>query len=218
MDAGAVLAVVAHPDDESFGLGAVLDAVVRAGGQVTVLCFTHGEASTLHGAAGDLGRLRPAELAAAAELLGVQRTVLLDYPDGQLSGVDLAELARHVLAVAREIGADTLLAFDSNGVTGHPDHVRATEAAVRAATELDLPVWGWTVPSSVATRLNAELGTAFTGRPADQIDRVLTADRPRQWKAIAAHASQSNDNPVLRRRLELLGDTEHLRLLSGTRR
>ena len=28
---------------------------------------------------------------------------------------------------------DTLLAFDSNGVTGHPDHVRATEAAVRAA-------------------------------------------------------------------------------------
>lgn len=35
-----------------------------------------------------------------------------------------------------------LMAFDSNGVTGHPDHVRATQAAVGATEELDLPVWG----------------------------------------------------------------------------
>lgn len=214
MDVGAVLAVVAHPDDESFGLGAVLDAVVRAGGQVTVLCFTHGEASTLHGAAGDLSLIRPAELAAAADLLGVQRTVLLDYPDGALAGVDLAELTAHVRELAVQEHVDTLLAFDTDGVTGHADHVRATEAAVRAAAELDLPVWGWTVPSSVATTLNAELGTAFAGRTADQIDEVLPADRPRQWAAIAAHVSQSSDNPVLRRRLELLGDHEHLRRLS----
>lgn len=214
MNAGALLAVVAHPDDESFGLGAVLDAVVRAGGQVTVLCFTHGEASTLHGAAGDLGVIRPAELAAAADLLGVQRTVLLDYPDGALADVDLAELTAHVREVAEQEQVDTLLAFDTSGVTGHADHVRATEAAVRAAAELDLPVWGWTVPSSVATTLNAELGTAFTGHASDQIDEVLPADRPRQWAAIAAHVSQSSDNPVLVRRLELLGDHEHLRLLT----
>lgn len=214
MNAGAVLAVVAHPDDESFGLGAVLDAVVRAGGQVTVLCFTHGEASTLHGAAGDLDVIRPAELAAAAELLGVQRTVLLDYPDGALADVDLVELTAHVRELAEQEQVDTLLAFDTNGVTGHADHVRATEAAVRAAAELDLPVWGWTVPSSVATTLNAELGTAFTGSTAEQVDEVLPADRPRQWAAIAAHVSQSSDNPVLRRRLELLGDREHLRLLT----
>ncbi|HLI74718.1 MAG TPA: PIG-L family deacetylase, partial [Acidimicrobiales bacterium] len=44
---GPALAVVAHPDDESFGLGAVLAALVRSGGDVRVLSFTHGEASTL---------------------------------------------------------------------------------------------------------------------------------------------------------------------------
>jgi hypothetical protein len=47
-----VLAVVAHPDDESFGLGAVLAAVVGEGAEVGVLCLTHGEASTLTGSTG----------------------------------------------------------------------------------------------------------------------------------------------------------------------
>lgn len=51
------LVVIAHPDDESFGLGAVLHALVTAGTPVDVLCFTHGEASTL-GAATDLGKMR----------------------------------------------------------------------------------------------------------------------------------------------------------------
>src|SRR5664280_3759531 len=76
----AVLAVVAHPDDESFGLGAVLAAFAAGGARVAVLCFTHGEASTLHGVAGDLHRLRAHELAAAAHVLGVATTVLRSYP------------------------------------------------------------------------------------------------------------------------------------------
>ncbi|MGB8501155.1 PIG-L deacetylase family protein, partial [Mycobacterium sp.] len=42
----SVLAVVTHPDDESFGLGAILDAFNRAGTRTSVLCLTHGEAST----------------------------------------------------------------------------------------------------------------------------------------------------------------------------
>lgn len=53
------------------------------------------------------------------------------------------------------------------------------------------------------------------GRPAAEIDEVLVVDRDRQWQAIAAHASQSGDNPVLRQRLRLLGDKEYLRMLRG---
>src|SRR5665811_2572537 len=44
----SVLAVVAHPDDESFGLGAILDAFTRTGARVEVLCLTHGEACLLY--------------------------------------------------------------------------------------------------------------------------------------------------------------------------
>ena len=47
-----VLAVVAHPDDESFGLGAVLSALVIGDVRASVICFTHGEASALHGTRG----------------------------------------------------------------------------------------------------------------------------------------------------------------------
>src|ERR1019366_1874199 len=91
----SVLAVVAHPDDESFGLGALLDAFTRVRAGVEVLCRTHGEASTLHGAPGDLASLRGAELAAAAEVLGVTRAMLKDHPDGDLEpAVKLFRLVR----------------------------------------------------------------------------------------------------------------------------
>jgi LmbE family N-acetylglucosaminyl deacetylase len=105
------------------------------------------------------------------------------------------------------------VAFDLGGITGHPDHVRATEAALAAAADLDLPVIGWAVPHAVANALNTELGTAFVGRGEHEIDCTVQVDRSRQWAAIAAHRSQSADNPVLRRRLQLLGDTEHVRML-----
>lgn len=206
------LVVVAHPDDESFGLGGVLDLLARGGTEVSVLCFTHGEASTLHGRAGDLFRLREAELAAAAAVLGVRRTRLLSYPDGALAGVAPRELVTHVRTAMADGRPSHLVVFDEGGVTGHPDHARATEAAVRAAE--GLPVLAWTVPDAVADALNTEFATAFLGRPAAEIDWTLTVDRTRQWRAIAAHASQSADNPVLRRRLALLGDSEHVVLLN----
>ena len=60
---GSALAVYAHPDDDTFGLGAVLGALVDAGTAVGGLCFTRGEASTLGGRPDDLGAVRAAELA-----------------------------------------------------------------------------------------------------------------------------------------------------------
>jgi LmbE family N-acetylglucosaminyl deacetylase len=47
-------------------------------------------------------------------------------------------------------------------------------------------------------------------RPASDVDIVLSVDRHRHLAAIHCHASQSVDNPVLWRRLELQGDAEWL--------
>jgi LmbE family N-acetylglucosaminyl deacetylase len=198
-------------------MGAVISAFVDAGTRVAVLSFTHGEASTLHGVAGDLGRVRAIEFSAAGRLLRVSRTELLDYPDGDLSAQRIDLLATHVRAGVAAADADTLLVFDLGGITGHPDHVRATQAALAAAESLDLDVLAWALPAAVANRLNTEFGTAFVGLADEEIDHVLRVDRSRQRVAIAQHASQSTSNPVLWRRLELLGDTEALRWLRHVR-
>ena len=111
----SVLAVVAHPDDESFGLGAMVDVFARSRSGVEVLCLTHGEASTLHGAPGDPASLRDAEPTSAADVLGVTRALLKDYSDGNLSDLPGAVLAADVVAAAESCGADGLLVFDTAG-------------------------------------------------------------------------------------------------------
>lgn len=209
----SVLVVCAHPDDESFGLGAVLDALARRATSLAVLCFTHGEASTLHGVDGDLGTIRAAELAAASEHLGVGHIELLDYPDGALALQPRGELVDHILRAGRDVDADGLLVFDDGGITGHPDHLAATDAAVAAADTLDLPVLAWAIPAHVATALNDEFGTTFVGRDRADCDIVLEVDRAAQLRAIECHASQSRTNPVMRRRLDLQQQAEWLRLL-----
>lgn len=208
-----VLVVVAHPDDESFGLGAVVDVFTSGGSQVSVLCLTEGESSTL-GAGINLSAMRREELAAASRALGVADAVLRHHPDGELSSV-----CRHVLAgeVIDEVGAtraDGILVFDDTGVTGHPDHVAATAAAVQAADVLDLPVLAWTLPAEVAAQLNEELGvTAFTGCEPAAVDLTVEVDRAHQVTASRAHHTQAVPSSPLWRRLELLGDHEHLRWL-----
>jgi LmbE family N-acetylglucosaminyl deacetylase len=212
-----VLAVVAHPDDESFGLGALLSAFATSGTAVSVLCFTHGEASTLHGVAGDLQNIRAAELAAAATLLGLQKVDLRDHPDGALTDVPLETLAADAVTVARAQAAEGLVVFDTTGITGHPDHRWATRAALAAGALLDLPVLAWTLPEQVTEQLNTELGTAFLGQPAARIDQTVTIDRSRQLQAVRAHPSQAVPGAPLWRRLELLGNQEHLRVLQPLR-
>ena len=210
---GRVLVVVAHPDDETFGLGAIAGQFADAGGSVHVLCFTHGEASTLNHNDAELHQERAAELRRAADELGLAGVTLLSYPDGQLAEAPPGELSAHVTRLADSLGADGLLAFDETGVTGHPDHQAATRAAQRAATAAGLPVLAWVLPEPVAGQLRAETGAPFAGQPADQIDLCVRVDRTRQRRAALLHASQISPTAVLWRRLQLQGECEHLRWL-----
>jgi len=212
------LVVVAHPDDESFGLGAVIDALVRAGSAVHVLCLTHGEASTL-GASIDLGVIRQRELEQAGAALGISRATLLDFPDGGLADLE-PQVADAVRAEVSRVEPTGLLTFDPDGITGHLDHQTATAAAIQVAAEAGLPVLGWGLPQAVADQLNDEMGGPggpFRGHPDDDLDIALRCDRESQYVAIRAHASQAVPGSPLWRRLELLGSTEWLRWLSEVR-
>lgn len=213
--ARSVLAVCAHPDDESFGLGATLATFAAAGSSTAVLCFSHGESSTLGANTTELGQVRAAELADAASELGVDHVELFDYPDGALDRESVDQLAKNVCQVADRVRPDLLLVFDEGGITGHLDHGRATEAALTFARGTRLPVLAWAIAEPVATTLNEEFGTTFVGRRGEDLDLEVQVDRGRQRKAIICHASQVTDNPVLLRRLELQADREVFRWLLG---
>jgi len=205
-----VVVACAHPDDESFGLGAIITTLVDNGTRVRMVCFTHGEGSTL-GAGDHLAARRDDELACAADILGVEQVHVHAYPDGTLSQIPVDRLAHDIVTAGPD--ADALLTFDHGGITGHPDHEQATGAAVIAGGRLAVPVLGWALPEQVAATLRSEFGAPFVGRHGDQLDVELAVDRTRQYAAMACHGSQLTDNPVPHRRIELQGPTEHLRVL-----
>jgi len=212
--AKSVLVVCAHPDDESFGLGGILSALVKQGADATVLCFTRGEASTLHTTEEDLATVRAQEFAQAADVLGVLRSEMLDYPDGRLTEQPLPELTAHVRQIVEEMDTDLILVFDEGGITGHRDHVQATKAAVTAGTSSGVPVLAWAMLDEIANELNNEFDAGFVGRSEGELAFSVPVDRTLQLEAIRCHMSQSGSNPVLRRRLELTGDVEYLRWLT----
>ncbi len=209
----SVLVVVAHPDDESFGLGAVIDGMASAGSAVHVLCFTRGEASTVNESDADLSAARADELRQASAELGVATVTLLEYPDGGLAAARSSELEEHVTMLAARHRAEGLLVFDDTGVTRHSDHQAATAAAVGAARRAELPVLAWTLPTAIAVRLAEETGAPFAGRPASEVDICLRVSRDRQHRAALLHASQISPAAVFWRRLQLQGECEHLRWL-----
>jgi N-acetylglucosamine malate deacetylase 2 len=209
----AALAVIAHPDDESFGLGAVISALAAAGTAVHILCYTHGEASTLNETHADLHRARQEELRRAAAELDAVGVTLLGYPDGGLAGLPAGELAAHAAAAAGRHQVSGLLVFDDTGITGHPDHKAATAAAVLAGRQAGLPVLAWALTEAVAGRLAAETGQAFAGEAPGLMDLCVRVSRDRQRRAARLHASQVSPGAVLWRRLQLQGDCEYLRWL-----
>ena len=103
--------------------------------------------------------------------------------------------------------------FDEGGITGHPDHIHATAAAMAVADDLELPVLAWTLDRHVADTLNTEFDAHFVGRTDSEIHVRLPVDRRRQHAAMRCHDSQFTGNPIPERRIALTGNTEPLRFL-----
>ena len=213
----SVLAVIAHPDEASFALGAILDAFILAGARVEVLCLTHGQAWTLHGAPGDLAALRGAELASAADVLGPARAKMQDLPDGALGQVSPARLVDEVVAGAGSCSADVLLVFDAAEAAGHRDHVTATSAALLAAERLDVPVLGWALSKTAAAQLSQQPGGGFIGQRGRDTDIRVSLERARQRLASRDHSGQTLPGSAGQSQLELFVDRQSVRWLRPPR-
>ena len=138
-----LLCVLAHPDDESLGLGGILAKYTAEGIEAYLVTATRGEQGWF-GQPKDnpgpeaLGRIREQELREASKVLGLREVHLLDYHDGEVSAADQLVLLKQVVSHIRRIRPDVIVTFDHNGVYGHPDHIavtRATTAATVAAAD-----------------------------------------------------------------------------------
>ena len=203
------LAVVAHPDDESFGLGAILGRLVDGGWCVDVLCLTHGEASSLS-AHRDLAVVRMHEVRAAATELGVIDVWLCDFADGGLGSVDPIDIDREVEKHVND--AAMIVVFEPEGVTGHPDHRAATQAGLRAANRHQLAALEWGLEQKVAEQLGKRY-PPFSYLVDGDDTATIELERTRQRRAIACHASQLSADAVVWERLSLQGNRERVRLV-----
>jgi LmbE family N-acetylglucosaminyl deacetylase len=130
----SLLAVFAHPDDESVSCGALLAWCAQLGVRVSLLCATRGEQGP--GPAQALGEIRSRELEAAARVLGIADVVMLDYEDGMLPHVDAALLEADVSAAIRRVRPDVVLTFGEDGLYWHPDHIAVHERTTAAVAAL----------------------------------------------------------------------------------
>ena len=135
-----LMAILAHPDDESLGLGGALARYAAEGVEITVLTATLGErgrfrgekSGPLHPGPEQLARIREAELRAATRVLGAGEPILLRYGDGRLSEAEPREAVARIAAHVRAARPDVALTFAPDGAYGHPDHIAISQFAAAA--------------------------------------------------------------------------------------
>ena len=143
-----LLSVLAHPDDESFGMGGTLAKYAGQGVDVHLICATRGEAGEvdpnyLEGYS-SIGDLREQELNCAIGHLGIRSVYLLPYRDSGMTGSEdnknpqalinapLDQVAGEIAEYIRKIKPQVVLTFDPIGGYRHPDHIFIHQAATKA--------------------------------------------------------------------------------------
>jgi N-acetyl-1-D-myo-inositol-2-amino-2-deoxy-alpha-D-glucopyranoside deacetylase len=145
-----LLALHAHPDDESLSMGGTLAKYAAAGEHVVVVTATGGEVATIFNH-DDPETLRPRlkeirreELAAAAEILGLSALESLEYKDSGMMGAesnadpecfwqaDFMEAVGRLVRIIRRHRPEVMTAYDPYGGYGHPDHIQVHRVGTAA--------------------------------------------------------------------------------------
>lgn len=135
------MTIQAHPDDQEFGVGGTLAKWARAGTRIISVVITSGDSGSNDPAKDGshkqaLAELREKEQLAANAVLGVQETIFLRYPDGELEPT--IQLRKDLTRLIRQHKPDTVLSgnpeawFYGNDYVNHPDHRAAAQAACTA--------------------------------------------------------------------------------------
>ncbi len=137
-----LMAIYAHPDDESFSMAGSMARATRRGYPVALVCATRGEEGQISDSSlatpENLGQVRERELLNAMAAVGVSDVTFLDYIDGHLAEADQREALAKVVFQIRRFQPDVVTTFDAQGGYGHVDHMaihRLTVAGIIAAAD-----------------------------------------------------------------------------------
>jgi len=144
----SLLAVFAHPDDESFGIGGTLAKYAAEGVTVSLICATGGEEGEINdpslGTQEQIAEIRERELRCACDVLGITDLHLLGYRDSGMAGTPANENPRSlvqaepyeavgkIVRLMRQIRPQVVVTFEEGGGYGHPDHKAAHRHAKAA--------------------------------------------------------------------------------------
>lgn len=143
-----LMAIHAHPDDESIGTGGILAEYAARGARTVLVTCTNGEVGEIAdlslASPETLAEIRLDELRRACEVLGVAHLELLGYRDSGMAGspenrhpaafamADLEAATGRLVALVRRYRPQVLVTYDENGFYGHPDHINANRITVGA--------------------------------------------------------------------------------------
>lgn len=168
-----VLAVFAHPDDESLMCGGTLARLSDAGVRVVLMCATRGEQGSTSDPAlvpdGDLGSVRVRELGEAAAILGISDVIALDHGDGDVRWHNVAEFHRDIVSAIEQYRPEAVITFAENGLYWHLDHIGVYErtlTAVQSLGDAAPPLYYVTMPQGLFRDV-VEAAHAKRGAPLD---------------------------------------------------
>ena len=155
-----LMAVHAHPDDETIGMGGTMAKAIAAGRRVVLVTGTRGERGEIVVSDMDtadnhrrLGEIRAGELERAMGILGITEWENLGYRDSDMMGrvgnqdprsfwqADLDEAARRLVWMIRRYQPDVVTTYNEFGGYGHPDHIRVHDVTVRAFPRAGDAAW-----------------------------------------------------------------------------
>ena len=139
-----LMAILAHPDDESLGNGGILAKYAAEGIETHLVTATRGERGWFgeeseHPGLEALGKIRESELYEAARVLDIQSVSFLDYIDGGLDAAHPAEVIAKITGHLRSVRPEVVVTFGQYGSYGHPDHIAISQFTTAAIVEAANP-------------------------------------------------------------------------------
>lgn len=206
-----LLAVHAHPDDESIGTGGILAKYSALGMKTIVVYGTRGEQGDILNPEfvppvppRPMGDIRWEELGLALKVLGISKYFHLGYRDSGMAGTpanenpasfaraDLAEATAKLVDILRETRPHVVITYNERGGYGHPDHIMAHRVTVSAFEKSGDPAYRG-ISNHEAWK---PLKLYYTATPLERIKK--------RYQAALERGEKPRMNP------EFLGTPEHL--------